>query len=193
MKYLLESSKFNQIDQICREYGIENYTINPDESIDVNGDVHLEHKGLSELPLKFGIVSANFYCDNNQLTSLEGAPKKVYGSFYCNHNKLTSLEGAPEEIGTNFDCSYNRLTSLEGAPREVGRGFYCDNNQLNSLQGAPREVGANFRCHNNPLPQLILDNMNMIKHIIKNQEDYSIWRRDGTLDESRFREMMREI
>jgi hypothetical protein len=33
----------------------------------------------------------------------------------------------------------------------------------------------------------------MIKHIIKNQEDYSIWRRDGTLDEFRFREMMREI
>jgi hypothetical protein len=75
----------------------------------------------------------------------------------------------------------------------VGANFYCHNNQLTSLRGAPREVGANFDCTNNPLPQLILDNIEMIKEIIKNQEDYSIWRRDGTLDEFRFGEMMRDV
>jgi hypothetical protein len=35
--------------------------------------------------------------------------------------------------------------------------------------------------------------MAKIREIIKNQEDYSIWRRDGTLDEFRFREMMQDI
>jgi hypothetical protein len=75
----------------------------------------------------------------------------------------------------------------------VGASFYCHSNQLTSLEGAPKEVSGNFCCLNNPLPQLILDNLSMIKHIIKNQEDYSIWRRDGTLDEFRFREMMQEI
>jgi hypothetical protein len=75
----------------------------------------------------------------------------------------------------------------------VGASFYCHNNQLTSLEGAPVEVGVIFRCDNNPLPQLILDNLDIIKHIIKYQEDYSIWRRDGTLDEFRFWEMMREI
>jgi hypothetical protein len=54
-------------------------------------------------------------------------------------------------------------------------------------------LGGGFYCLNNPLPQLILDNLGIIEEIIKNQEDYSIWRRDGTLDEFRFREMMREI
>jgi hypothetical protein len=103
------------------------------------------------------------------------------------------LEGAPREVGANFYCHNNKLTSLEGAPREVGASFYCYDNQLTSLEGAPRKVGGYFCCPNNPLPQLILDNMDMIKEIIKNQEDYSIWKRDGTLDEFRFREMMRDI
>jgi hypothetical protein len=35
--------------------------------------------------------------------------------------------------------------------------------------------------------------MDMIKHIIKYQKDYSIWRKDGTLDEFRFSELMRDI
>jgi hypothetical protein len=35
--------------------------------------------------------------------------------------------------------------------------------------------------------------MSKIREIIKNQEDYSIWKRDGTLDEFRFGEMMRDI
>jgi hypothetical protein len=93
----------------------------------------------------------------------------------------------------HFYCYNNYLTSLEGGPREVGANFCCHNNQLTSLRGAPREVGVIFRCDNNPLPQLILNNMAKIKEIIKNQEDYSIWRRDGTLDEFRFGEMMRDI
>jgi hypothetical protein len=35
--------------------------------------------------------------------------------------------------------------------------------------------------------------MAKIKEIIKNQEDYSIWRRDGTLNEFRFSELMQDI
>jgi hypothetical protein len=92
MKYLLESSKFSQIDQICKKFGIKNYTINPDGSIDVDGDVDLNNRGLSKLPLKFGIVSANFYCYNNRLTTLEGSPREVGGNFDCHNNQLTSLE-----------------------------------------------------------------------------------------------------
>jgi hypothetical protein len=96
-------------------------------------------------------------------------------------------------VGGGFYCGNNQLNSLQGAPRKVGASFYCHNNQLTSLEGAPRDVGGNFRCHNNPLPKLILYNLDIIKHIIKNQEDYSIWRRDGTLDKFRFWEMMQDI
>ena len=55
------------------------------------------------------------------------------GSFSCTNNNLTSLEGAPREVKGDFNCSDNNLTSLEGAPREVKGDFYCYNNNLTSL------------------------------------------------------------
>ena len=45
------------IDQICIKYNIKNYSINPDGSVDVNGDVDLSNKNLEKLPLFFGSVS----------------------------------------------------------------------------------------------------------------------------------------
>jgi hypothetical protein len=84
--------------------------------------IDLSNKNLKTLvglniPQKVG---GDFYCSNNQLTSLEGAPQEVGGYFYCSNNQLTSLEGAPQKVGGNFSCSNNQLTSLEGAPQKVG-------------------------------------------------------------------------
>ena len=53
MKYLKLFESFNDIDSICKRYGIENYTINEDGSIDVDGNVSLSSQGLTELPLRF--------------------------------------------------------------------------------------------------------------------------------------------
>ena len=132
----------------------------------IKGDVDIMNKNLKKITdiLDFSKieVTGNFLCYDNQLTTLEGAPRRVGMGFYCNNNQLTSLEGAPQEIGfftTNsrggtFNCSNNKLTSLKGAPQKVGGGFYCDNNQLTSLTGAPREVGGHFYCNNNQLTSL---------------------------------------
>ncbi len=79
MKYLKLFEGFEDIDEICRKYYIENYTINPDGSIDVNGYVYLSNKGLTKLPLKFNKVNGDFYCGYNQLKTLEGCPKEVNG------------------------------------------------------------------------------------------------------------------
>ena len=98
MKYLKIFEKFQPIYEICTEFGITNYTINTDGSIDVDGDVDISVKGLREIPIKFNKITGGFYCDNNKLTSLEGGPKSVGGHFYCSDNKLTSLEGAPQSI-----------------------------------------------------------------------------------------------
>ena len=96
----------------------------------------------------------DFYCSNNNLTSLEGAPSVVNNDFYCSNNKLTSLEGAPSAVKGDFVCSYNKLTSLEGAPSVVNGGFYCSNNNLTSLEGAPSVVSGYFSCPNNKLTSL---------------------------------------
>ena len=113
---------------IYEKYGISNYTINADGSIDVEGDVNLSSKGLTELPFKFGKVGGGFNCSYNALKSLTGAPKEVGNSFYCSYNALTSLAGAPSKVGGSFSCSHNALTSLAGAPSKVGGDFYCYSN-----------------------------------------------------------------
>jgi hypothetical protein len=177
MKYLRKWKLFENhqdIHEVCKKYGIENYTINEDESIDVEGNVYLNNKGLTKIPLNFNRVSG-FSCDDNQLTNLEGAPKEVDGSFSCRNNQLTSLEGAPQEVdgyfscrnnklttlkggpqevGGDFDCAYSQLTSLEGSPKEVGGYFSCGYNRLTTLEGSPQEVGGNFTCYDNKLTNL---------------------------------------
>ncbi len=158
MKYLknykiFESVNEDEIHSICKKYGIENYTINTDGNIDVDGNVDLYNKGLIKIPFNFNRVSGFFYCDNNQLTSLEGAPQSV-GDFYCRYNKLTNLEGAPKEVGGGFYCRDNQLTSLEGAPQSIGGDFYCYNNKLTNLKGTPNSIGGKFYCSNNKLISL---------------------------------------
>ena len=54
----------------CFKYGIINYTINKDFSIDVNENVNLSNRGLKKLPLKFNKVNGYFDCSRNNLTSL---------------------------------------------------------------------------------------------------------------------------
>jgi hypothetical protein len=148
-KNFIKESK-EDIDLICKKFGIKNYTINED-SVDVDGNVHLHEKRLTKLPLKFGKVSGNFYCSFNELKSLSGAPLSVGGHFSCHGNKLISLEGAPISVGRDFYCDSNQLKSLEGSPLSVGGGFYCNSNQLISLEGISGRISGAIYCHYNKL------------------------------------------
>ena len=90
MRYLKLFESFENIDEICKKYSIENYTINKDGTIDVNS-VRLYNIGLTKLPLKFNKANWYFYCSYNKLTTLEGSPVEVNGNFYCSYNQLTSM------------------------------------------------------------------------------------------------------
>jgi hypothetical protein len=111
------------ISLICKKYGITNYTINDDGSIDVNGDVDLYDFDLNELPLVFNKVTGYFNCGRNRLTSLKGCPRWVGNGFYCNRNQLTSLEFSPYYVGGYFSCSNNKLTD-NYCDTEIGGDFY---------------------------------------------------------------------
>ena len=111
------------ISLICKKYGIENYTINPDGSIDVNGDVNLWNRGLTELPLTFNKVTGYFNCIYNDLTSLKGSPRWIGGNFSCSRNELTSLEFSPDYVGDDFYCEGNYLTN-NYCDTEIGGYFY---------------------------------------------------------------------
>jgi len=71
------------IEEICKKYWIANYTINSDGYINVDGNVWLDNKNLTKLPLKFNNVTGSFNCLGNKLTSLIGCPNYVGGNFYC--------------------------------------------------------------------------------------------------------------
>lgn len=160
MKYLTKYKIFEKesiaedIEAICKEYKIENYTINADGSIDVDDDVNLYNYGFVKLPLKFNRVTGDFVCNENALTSLLGAPNHVDGDFYCADSFLRSLEGCPNYVGKRFSCSRNDLTSLKGGPSHVGSFYYCHNNNLTSLEGIPKHLYDDFYCQHNYLTSL---------------------------------------
>ena len=133
MKHLKLFESFNKVDihEICKEYGIKNYTINNDGSIDVKYVVNLIFMDLTKLPIKFNKVNGNFRCSNNQLTSLEGSPKIVNGYY--------------------FDCSNNNLKSLKGCPEIVDGTFYCHNNEISSFEHFPKHITGHFLCDKNPI------------------------------------------
>src|SRR5574343_1535271 len=131
MKYLklFESFDKSKIDEICNQYKIKDYTINPDGSIDVNKYVDLYLKSLIKIPLRFNKVNS-FDCSANKLTSLEGSPIEVNGNFYCNGNKLESFEYAPKIIRGIFDCRSNNIKTFEYFPSYVKIFFICNNNPI---------------------------------------------------------------
>jgi len=111
---------------------IGKWTLNPQTGlVDVDGHFYCNNQNLTDFKgVRFGVVTRDFICYDNKLTSLEGAPKKVGGDFRCSSNKLTSLKDAPQKVEGYFDCSYNNLTSLEGAPKKMGGNFYCPGNPV---------------------------------------------------------------
>ncbi len=103
-----------EIHDICDKYKIRNYTINPDGSIDVDGNVNLKYNELTKIPIKFNKVSSWFKVSFNMLESLENSPNEVGGHFYCSHNNLKNLIGLPSKIFGPVRCIKNPLESLEG-------------------------------------------------------------------------------
>ena len=64
--------------------------INSEGLVDVEGDFNCSGSGIKSLMgIRFGSVGGNFYCHNNQLTSLEGAPREVRGNFYYRENPIS--------------------------------------------------------------------------------------------------------
>jgi hypothetical protein len=154
-----------EIQTWLNEMKIEDYIIYENLTVNVQGDVYLMDKNLTEIPVQFGIVKGNFYCYNNLLTSLLGCPKEVFGSFSCSYNKLTSLKFAPEKVKKSFYCNNNLLTSLKFSPEKVKLGFNCSHNLLTSLEFAPQKIKGDFIFYSNQI--IKINNDIWLKHFMK--------------------------
>lgn len=95
-----------------------------------------------------------FYCDSNELTSLEGSPITVKDSFVAYRNNFTSFKGGPTTVGGIMYIYRNRLKSFEGAPEYIGKNFIVNDNEISSFEGAPRFIGGNLLLIRNKLDSL---------------------------------------
>jgi hypothetical protein len=211
------------IRQTCLQYHIANYSINPDGSIDVDGNVDINSSDLTILPVKFRRVMGNFNVQNNRFATLDGAPIAVGGNFNCFNNELIDLKGGPKWVGRDFYCYKNQLTSLEGSPNEVVGNYYISGNPyLTNLIGCTPKIGGNFSCDDSliifsgdadieflgnfflnetnydesnfsKLPTEILQNMRHIKLILKYQRYFGIWNDDLSLNPDYFNDLIAEI
>lgn len=90
----------------------------------VFGSIDLSNLELTKLPL-FRLVKENFYCGNNNLTSLLGAPQ-VTRNFGCSSNQLCSLENGPVLVRGSLGCPNNKLTNFYKGPKYIGGSLYYD-------------------------------------------------------------------
>jgi hypothetical protein len=149
MRYLRDYELFENMNSLTDEqskfldeYTGGKWTVNSEGLVDVEGDFWGHSQGLEDfLGIRFGRVSGSFYCSNNQLRTLEGAPKEVGEDFYCGDNQLRTLEGSPRKVGGHFYCGKNPLISLEGAPEVIEWQFFFKNTVFNyNLQSFLNEI-----------------------------------------------------
>ncbi len=145
----MKNKKFKTEDEIISwltMYKIDDYTINPDLTVDINNEVNLKFKGLKSLPVNFRSVTGNFHCNGNKFKNLDGCPKEVGGSFDCSNNQLSSLKGGPKKVKGFFDCANNRLNSLQYFPKEIGDFVDVSYNNVSSLSeiGINTKIGGDF-------------------------------------------------
>jgi hypothetical protein len=170
MKHLRKYKLFEsntEIDTICKKYNIKNYTINSDNSVDVNDNVYFCNKKLESIPLNFNIVNGYFDCNYNHLTSLKGCPVRVGNYFSCYNNQLTSLQYSPQYVESgNFSCGWNKIESLQYCTELIRDDFYCYDNKLTSLEYHPTVYGG-FWCWNNQI--------NTFENFYYYKEDIYFW------------------
>ena len=102
------------IHKFCKYHNIKQYTINNDDSIDVNDSVVFINSRMKRIPIKFNKVYGSFYCRKIGLLTLKNSPNYVGCSFYCDDNLLKSLYGCPQNVIGYFFAQDNPLESLEG-------------------------------------------------------------------------------
>jgi hypothetical protein len=77
--------------------GRNNWTLNSKGEVDVEGSVDMSDMYLTEIPVKFGEVKGNFFCNRNKLTTLKNCPR-IVNALNISDNNLTTLDYLPEKI-----------------------------------------------------------------------------------------------
>jgi len=200
MKNIISKGELDRINMLCKQYNIQNYTIDVDSNreavVNVNGSVFMEGLNLATIPIKFGKVSGDFTCSTNVITTLHNAPRSVGLDFDVSSNHLTNLFGGPISVGGSIWLSGNSLTSLEGAPEYIGIDIRCGvNRQLNNTFSGYTDIDLIGKIHAlaAALPNFIYINRHHMPIILRYQRHFEIWNDDLSLNVLKFQELLDEI
>jgi hypothetical protein len=142
---------YSNIKELCLEYGIKDYTINKDLTIDVDGDVNLRNLNITEIPLNFNKVMGKFCIVNTKIKSLKGCPKYIgsdFELFFC--KDLESFEHGPTYVGGNIDAFSTGIKSLKGL-LDVINNLDLSSSRLTSLKNSPKIINGHFDVSSNKL------------------------------------------
>ncbi len=153
MKFIKDIKNFG-LSRKLKDFGVTEYALNEDGSVDINENIYLNGRRLNKIPFKSNRVNGYFDISRNQLTSLKNCPKYISDKFDCSLNGLISLEFGPEYVGKGYWCCHNKLETLKGCVSEVYGNFHCFKNKLTSLEFCPMEVEGDFNCSDNQLTEL---------------------------------------
>ena len=105
---------------------------------------------IKKIPVKFGTILGEFYCDNLGLETLENCPHTVQGDFSCSDNNLISLKHGPKFVKKSYVCYNNKLITLKGACENTIDYFNCSKNKLITLEGCPKNILSTLFAQDNP-------------------------------------------
>ena len=125
----MDNIKKRDIEKKLIQYGIKNYYINDDLTVDVDGDLNTSTLAQCLIDVKFGTINGDFDCSRLGLKSLINCPIVVKGDYKISHNRLVRLEGIAEYIGGDLWIQNNYLNELNFYNSNIIGEIYCWGNK----------------------------------------------------------------
>lgn len=173
------------------------YEINDDGTVDIYDDFTLSDytSNMKSLPIDFNIAYGNFSVAETKIKTLKGCPKQVNGFFDCSDNELETLKYIPEIVNGGLFCNDNLLKSLDYLPSGFNLLDVSDNLLSNTINFPKLDIDISIIIDNNYslLSKLGYKNVEYLKKIIDNQNDYKIWTDNHDLNQGRYNILLDDI
>ena len=159
-------------------YEIKNYTIQDDGTVDVDGNVYIHGRKLTDIMVKFGKVTGDFIIIKTELSNMNNLPTDC-PHIVLDDNNIRTIKNIPYncwDLSLNDNKidfmpnlqEYDNLQILHLAHNKIEKispthpnllVFYIDNNKLTNLKNYPKKLdlsnaGIVSSIRNNPLVSL---------------------------------------
>jgi hypothetical protein len=104
----------------------------------------------------------DFYCDLNQLTSVDMSQNSLLSVFSIGRNQLTNIDVSQNSLLSYFNIEDNQLTSIDMSQNSLLSDFNIDINLLTTLDLSQNTALTGLVCSNNLLENLdVSSNVNL--------------------------------